>query len=309
MTVLLPGEELHPGKPDKSTTHPVDLFFVAPLKNAGMKMSCLSVSLFPAILNGEMSIREYAKFCKGIGLDAFDLGIILLKNHTPRYIDQTNREITAEGIPLVMVTTYPDFTHPDPFRSAREFDFLVHDIALASALGAKFLRVTAGQAHPGVTEKDGIDRAVSYLIKAAAVSDKYGITLLYEDHSKPGAWEYMDFSNPPHIFLEIASQIKQTSIGINFDTANILVAGADTTIEVLDQVITRVKTIHVAETGTRGKMDPVPLGSGIVPFKEIFSYLKSKNFDGWLCLEEWGNKGKEGVEQGVNFVKETWAKA
>lgn len=274
-----------------------------------MKMSCLSVSLFPAMLNGEITIREYAKFCKSIGLDAFDLGIILLKNHTPRYIDQTNKEIAEAGIPLVMVTTYPDFTNPDLFRREREFDFLVHDIALASALGAKFLRVTAGQAHPGVTEKDGIDWAVSYLIRAAAISDRYGITLLYEDHSKPGAWEYMDFSNPPHIFLEIASQIKHTSIGINFDTANILVAGEDTTIEVLDRVITKVKAIHVAETGTRGKMDPVPLGSGIVPFKEIFSYLKSKNFSGWLCLEEWGNKGKEGVKQGVDFVKETWAKA
>jgi sugar phosphate isomerase/epimerase len=119
----------------------------------------------------------------------------------------------------------------------------------------------------------------------------------------------MDFSNPPHIFLEIARQIKDTSIGINFDTANILVAGEDKTIEVLDKVIDKVKTIHVAETGTKGKMDPVPLGAGIVPFREIFSYLKSKNFDGWLCLEEWGNKGVDGVREAVGFVKETWEKA
>lgn len=272
-------------------------------------MSCLSVSLFPAIINGEMTIREYAKFCKSIGLDAFDLGIILLKNHTPKYITGLNNEIVEEGIPIAMITTYPDFTHPDLSQREREFDFLVHDIALASALGAKFLRVTAGQAHPGVTEKQGIDWAVSYLTRAAAVSDRYGITLLYEDHSKPGAWEYMDFSNPPHIFLEIAAQIRKTSIGINFDTANILVAGESTTIEVLDQVIDKVKTIHVAETATKGKMDPVPLGAGIVPFKEIFSYLKSKNFDGWLCLEEWGNKGTEGVRQSVDFVKKTWTKA
>lgn len=272
-------------------------------------MSCLSVSLFPTILNGEITIREYAKFCKSIGLDAFDLGLILLKNHTPKYIAQINNDIAEEGIPLAMVTTYPDFTHPDKFQREREFDFLVHDIALASAVGAKFLRVTAGQAHPETREKEGIEWAVDYLIKAAPISDKYGITLLYEDHSKPGAWDYIDFSNPPHIFLEIASQIKNTSIGINFDTANILVAGEDTTIKVLDQVIDNVRTIHVAETATKGKMDPVSLGSGIVPFKEIFSYLKSKKFEGWLCLEEWGNKGYEGVKQGVDFVRDTWSKA
>ena len=53
-----------------------------------MKMSCLSVSLFPAIANGELTIKEYALYCKSLGLDGFDLGIILLKNHTPKYISQ-----------------------------------------------------------------------------------------------------------------------------------------------------------------------------------------------------------------------------
>jgi len=274
-----------------------------------MKMSCLSVSLFPKIQNGEMSIREYARFCKSLDLDGFDLGVILFRNHTPKYIHQINEDIRSEQIPLCMVTTYPDFTHPDAAQREREFDFLVHDIALASAFGAKYLRVTAGQAHPSVARDKGIEWAIAHLRRAAPISDKYGITLLYEDHSKPGAWDYMDFSSPPDIFLEIAEGLRGTSIGINFDTANILVAGEDSTIEVLDQVIDMVKTIHVAETGTKGKMDPVPLGTGIVPFSKIFSYLKSKKFDGWLCLEEWGNKGTEGVREAVSFVKRTWREA
>jgi sugar phosphate isomerase/epimerase len=274
-----------------------------------MKMSCLSVSLFPAIMNGEMSIKEYAEFCKSIGLNGFDLGLILLKNHTPKYVAQLKKDINEVGIPLIMVTTYPDFTHPDFLQREREFDYLVHDIALASAVGAKFLRVTAGQAHPGVTENDGVKWAVDYLQKAAPVSDKYGITLVYENHSKPGAWEYMDFSNPPHLFLEIAGHLKNTSIDINFDTANILVAGEETTLEVLAQVIDKVKTIHVAETATKGVLDPVTIGTGIVPLPEIFSFLKSKNFNGWLCLEEWGNKGTEGVKQAAAYVKQTWEKA
>ena len=256
-----------------------------------------------------MTIQAYARFCKSIGLDAFDIGLILLKNHTPKYIREIRNDIAEVGIPLLMVTTYPDFTHPDSLQREREFDFLVHDIALASAVGASYLRVTAGQAHPETREADGIAWAVDYLRKAAPISDKYGITLLYEDHSKPGAWDYMDFSNPPHIFLEIARQLRDTSIGINFDTANILVAGEDTTLQVLDEVFDQVKTIHVAETATKGKMDPVAIGTGIVPFEDIFRYLKDKRFDGWLCLEEWGNQGTEGVKRAVDFVKSTWEKA
>ncbi|HEY4287242.1 MAG TPA: sugar phosphate isomerase/epimerase family protein [Puia sp.] len=274
-----------------------------------MKMSCLSVSLFPAIMSGEMTIKEYAQFCKEQGLDGFDIGLILLKNHTPRYIATLKQEIAEVGIPLVMVTTYPDFTHPDHLQREREFDFLVHDIALASAVGAKFLRVTAGQAHPDTKREEGIKWAIEYLRKAAPVSDKYGITLVYEDHSKPGAWEYMDFSNPPDIFLAIAKGIKDTSIGINFDTANILVAGHENTVEVLDEVIDKVLTIHVAETATLGKLDPVVIGTGLVPFPDIFTYLKSKKFNGWLCLEEWGNKGKQGITQAIGYVRKTWTNA
>lgn len=272
-------------------------------------MSCLSVSLFPAIVNNEITIKEYARFCKSQGLDGFDLGSILLKNHTPKYVTQLKKEIEEEGIPLIMVTAYPDFTHPEALQRAREFDFLVHDIALASALGAKYLRVTAGQAHPEVSVQEGIEWAIDFLRKAAAVSDQYGITLVYENHAKPGVWEYMDFSNPPEIFLQIAKGLKDTTIGINFDTANILVAGYETTLEVLDEVFEKVLTIHVAETASIGKMDPVALGTGLVPFREIFHYLKEKQFNGWLCLEEFGNNGKEGVKQAIAFVRRTWDEA
>ena len=123
------------------------------------------------------------------------------------------------------------------------------------------MRITAGQAHPEMEVNKGIDLVVENFHKIAPVADKFGVKLVYEDHSKPGAWDYMDFSNPPDIFLSIAKQIKDTSIGINFDTANILVAGEDKTIEVLEQVIDKVETIHVAETATKGKMDPVLLGN------------------------------------------------
>lgn len=274
-----------------------------------MKLSCLSVSLFPAIIKDEMTIKEYAQICKNLGLDGFDLGIVQLKNHTPVYINRLKNELREVGISIAMITTYPDFTHPDPLQREREFEFLRHDIALASSLDAKFLRITAGQAHPEMGISKGIDLVVEYFHKIAPVADKYGVKLVYEDHSKPGAWDYMDFSNPPDIFLKIAHQIKNTGIGINFDTANILVAGEDRTLEVLEQVIDNVETIHVAETATKGKMDPVLLGTGIVPVAEIFAYLKREKWDKWLCIEEWGSMGVEGVKKAVEFTRETWDKA
>jgi sugar phosphate isomerase/epimerase len=272
-------------------------------------MSCLAVSLFPAMQSGEIKVAEYAALCKDVGLDGFDLGIILLKNHTPRYLQEFNQQVDKENIPLVMLTTYPDFSHPDSLQREREFDFLVHDIALASAVKAKYLRVTAGQAHPGIMREEAIAWVVENLKKAALVAEKYRVELVFENHSTSGGWHYMDVANSPAVFLEIVSQLKNTSISVNFDTANILVSGEENTIEVLDQVISKVKTIHVADISEKGKMNPVQLGTGIVPMGEIFTYLKGKKYDGWLCLEIWKNDGIDAIKEAVQFVKHTWDKA
>jgi len=261
------------------------------------------------MLNGEIKVSDYARLCKEIGLDGFDLGIILLRNHTPRYIQEFNQELADVGISLIMLTTYPDFSHPDPVQREREYDFLVHDIALASAVKAIFLRVTAGQAHPGSDPEKTIPWVVENLRKASRVADRYGVELVFENHSTSNAWYYLDISNSPPVFLKIVAQLQDTSISINFDTANVLVSGEGDTIKVLDQVIPKVKTIHVADISEKGKMDPVQLGTGVVPIKEIFSYLKGKHYDGWLCLEIWKNKGVDAVRESVQFVRETWEKA
>jgi len=274
-----------------------------------MKLSCLSVSLFPDIINNKMSIKDYALLCKNLGLDGFDLGMVQLKNHTPKYINSLRKDMDDAGIHIVMITTYPDFTHPDPVQREREFEYLRHDIALASNLGARFLRITPGQAHPDMPVEKGIDIVVENLHKIYPLADKFGVKLVLENHSKPGAWDYMDFGNPPDIFLAIAEKIRDTSIGINFDTANVLVAGENRTLEVLEKVIDRVETIHVAETATLGKMDPVLLGTGIVPIPEVFKLLKKNNWDKWLCIEEWGNQGIDGVKKAVSYTREMWSKA
>ncbi|MEE9612634.1 MAG: sugar phosphate isomerase/epimerase family protein [Desulfatiglandales bacterium] len=274
-----------------------------------MKLSCLPVSLFKELDSGEMSIKQWAEYGKSIGLDAIDLMMVNIKAHTPKYLKTINEGLEEAGIGIAMITTYPDFTHPHEFQREREVEYLRNDIAVASQLNAKMLRVTAGQAHPETGREDGIKWAIEGLKKVEKIGEKYGVTLVYEDHSKPGGWDYMDFSNPPDIFLEIAKGIKDTSIGINFDTANILVAGEERTVEVLEEVIDQVESIHVADMATKGAMDPTLIGTGIVPNKEVFAYLKKHGWDKWLCIEEWGNQGLEGIKKAVEYTRNAWEEA
>ncbi len=273
-----------------------------------MPISCLPVSLFPEILSKKMTLEEWAAHAKSMGLDGFDISMMFLDNHTPVYLRTIKEKLEKVGLPVIMACTYPDFVHPDSVQRQRELNYLVHDISVCSELGVKYLRVLAGQEHPGLTREEGVRRAVEGLRRASDAADMFGVQLVYEDHAKPGAWDYIDFSFPPDIFLEIVDGLRDTSVGVNFDTGNISAAGWET-MPVLEAIFDRIKTIHVSDMRTFGKFDPVMIGTGITPNREIFRYLKAHGFDGWLCIEEASGTGLAGVKQAVSNTKKLWEEA
>ena len=273
-----------------------------------MRISCLPVSIFDEICSGKMTIPQWAEEAKKIGYDGIDISAMFLKNHTASYLGPLKKALKATGMPIAMMTTYPDFTHPDPMQREREFDYLVHHIAIASELGIENLRILAGQAHPETGIEEGVALAVEGIRRAAPIGEKYGVRLVYEDHAKPGAWDYIDFSYPPELFLRVCEGIRDTSVRINYDTGNITAAGGDT-LEVLEKVIDRVATIHVSDMTEKGKFEPTAIGKGVVPNREIFSRLKQAGFDGWLCIEEASGRGLEGIQEAWSFVRSAWDEA
>jgi len=273
-----------------------------------MKLSCLPVSFFPDIAADRMTIRAWAAMARSLGLDAFDLGITLIRNHTPTYLASLRRDMEAEGIGIAMITDYPDFTHPESRQRERELAYLVRDIALAGQLGARFLRVTAGQNHPGVPVDRQVATAVEFLRKASHLAEEHGITLVLENHSKPGAWDHYDLTYDPAAFLAVADGVASTSIGLNFDTANAVSCGADLP-DLLRRVVDRVVTVHASDTASAGIFQPVVVGSGAVPFVDAFRILRERGFDGWVCIEEWSRTGPEGVKRAVANMRAAWTAA
>ena len=270
-----------------------------------MKLSCLPVSLFSDIINRRLTIVEWAEFGRKIGLDGVDISLLFLENHCPAYLGKLMKALEIAGMPLIMAMAYPDFTTPDPLQRKRELDYLRRDIALSSQLRIPYLRVLAGQAHPATSRSDGITWAVENLSIADETAREYGVQLLYENHSKPGAWDYYDFSYPLDIFMKVCEGIRATGIRINFDTANIMALGQDP-LTVLAQVYDRVETIHVSDTAEKGTFKPVLVGTGAVAFEQIFRFLKGRGFDNWLCIEEASFSGSEGIRKAADFTRRTW---
>ncbi len=273
-----------------------------------MKLSCLPVSLFKDIINGSCSLSDWAVLAKKLGLDALDVSVLLVKDRTPVCVSAARRAIDEAGMSVAMVTTYPDFTNPDGMQRERELAYANADVALASALGAKYLRITAGQYYDWKDEKKALTVVKECFMRVKDTADKLGIKLLFENHSKPGAWENPDYLFKTERFLMLAEMLKETDIRINFDTANTVAFGDDAE-EVFKKVLPQVETIHVNDLKAAGGVEFVVCGEGVSPIKEIFSEAKRAGFDGWVCIEEAGFKGTAGIEQAVRFTRQAWNQA
>ncbi|MCS6908659.1 MAG: TIM barrel protein, partial [Anaerolineales bacterium] len=162
-----------------------------------MRLSCLPVSFFNEIISGRMSVADWAVLGKEVGLDAIDLSILFLPERTLEQARQIRRSVEQVGMQVAMMTSYPDFTHPDIERRKAELKAAICSVQLAAEVGARFLRVTAGQAHPETPLEAGCGWAIEGLNALAEQTAHLGVQLVYENHAKPGVWQYTDFSQPP----------------------------------------------------------------------------------------------------------------
>jgi len=263
----------------------------------------LPVSLFGKLANGEITLEDWLFEAKRMGLEYADFSMMLFRDHTPKYLNGIRAMIEDAGISIAMASTYPDFTHPDAIQRERELGYLHGDIAVCSALGIQYLRVLAGQAHPETGREDGIRWATELLRRGAVLAELLGVTLVYENHYKPGVWNYVDFSFPLDIFMEIRQNLKGSGVRINFDTGNVSAYGGDP-LAILEELYEDVATIHISDMGELGVFSPVVIGTGITPNAEILAFLKDRGFDGLVCIEEASNTGYEGIQKAVTFVRD-----
>ncbi len=271
-----------------------------------MKLSCLPVSFFSEIIDGRISVGDWANMGSEIGLDGIDLSILFVPDQSEIGLTTVREQIESTGMSVTMITSYPDFTHPVAIQRLKELELEIQVVEVARKLGAKMVRVTAGQAHPQTGRIEGIDWAVEGLSRLTEGVKDLGVQLVYENHAKPGAWQYTDFSQSPQIFLDIVRQTADCGLGINFDMGNAATFAEDP-VGLLESVISRVVSIHASDSSTHGALNHTLLGTGITPYLELFACIKRNGWDGWICMEEASNLGREGVEQAAAFIRKTWA--
>jgi sugar phosphate isomerase/epimerase len=281
---------------------------LADLASFLMKLSCLPVSLYPELTAGTYTLTDWFGFAAQLGLDGADLSVVHLPSRQPTELRVLRRLAEDAGIQIAMIVTYADFTHPDEHERARQVDEIRSYCEVAAELGAQFMRVTAGQAHPGVERVAGIEWAVSGLLACLDQAAAMGVTLCYENHTKGYAWSYNDFSQPADRFLEIVQRTEGSRLKLLYDTANTLAAGDDPLL-VLEAVKSRVAVVHVNDIRRPGFFEPCLLGTGVAPVQAIFAQLVQQGFDGWVSVEEASKHGQVGFRQAIPRADALWVAA
>jgi sugar phosphate isomerase/epimerase len=273
-----------------------------------MKLSCLPVSLYPGLTAGTFTLADWFGFAAQLGLDGADVSVVHLPSRRPADLRALRQQAEGLGIQIAMIVTYADFTHPDEHERGHQVEDIRSYCEVAAELGASYMRVTAGQAHPGVERATGIEWAVNGLLACLEQAAAMGITLCYENHTKGYAWRYNDFSQPADRFLEIVRRTEGSSLKLLYDTANTLAAGDDP-LAVLDAVKSRVAVVHVNDIRRPGFFEPCLLGTGVAPVQEIFARLVQEGFDGWVSVEEASKSGQVGFRQAIPRADALWVAA
>lgn len=252
-----------------------------------------------------MSVDAWIELAAGFDVDGLEFYWGFTPVDDEREWERLRKKVEGQGRAIPMMCYSPDFTKPTLAERKEEIEKEKKAIRATSGLGGKFCRVLSGQRRPEVSREQGIRWAQECIAELMPFAERWGVTLILENHYKDGYWEFPEFAQKMADFLELVAGIPESEwFGVNYDPSNAIIAGDDP-IALLEAVKHRVKTMHASDRYFEGgglddlrRMEAQPqtgyasilkhgvIGRGLNDYDKIFSILKSVNFRGWISIED-----------------------
>jgi sugar phosphate isomerase/epimerase len=266
-----------------------------------------------------MSLYDWIDRSVELECEGLEMYSNFFESHESSYLLEVRKRVENLGMCIPMVCYSPDFTHPDEEFRKKEIESQIEMIRVTAELGGQYCRTLSGQMRPGVQRSQGVNWVVSCIESCLTRAERYGVSLVMENHFKDGYWKYREFAQKMDVFLEIVNRIDSGSFGVQYDPSNALVAGDDP-IELLEAVFDRVRTMHASDRyllpgttleqmreadGTLGYPKSLlhgVVGRGLNDYDGIFSRLSRGGFHGWVSIED-GVNGMEEMKDSVDFLR------
>ena len=264
---------------------------------------------------GKTDPREALEAVKSLGLNMVQISKLPDRFYTPEGAQEFRGLLRQTGVhasAVVVVFDGESYKDQDAVRATVGFmpanlaeariAYTRKCIDFASALGIKIVTF-----HIGFIPADAADptyqRMLNTIIALATYAAKRGVTISLETGQESGD-ELLRFIN----------RITAARVGVNFDTANLVLYGRDDPPRALRTLLGRVTSVHVkdgmlpdnpSQIGTE-----VRLGEGKAQVKECLRILQEANFQGPLVIENyvWTTSGVDPLDElrtAKEFVSKT----
>jgi sugar phosphate isomerase/epimerase len=273
-----------------------------------MRLSCIPISLFPAITSGQMPLGDWMDFAVELGLDGVECAPPLIQPLGPVSPAEFRRLAEERGLAVSNYTGYSDFTHLEPGERVCEIASALNNIEIALALGAPSMRLLAGQQRPEVDQALALGWVVTAIREISEHARRAGIRVNIENHTKAFTWTHFDFAMRSEVFLEMLDGLRDAPVGVQFDIANPFVGNEDA-LTLFERVKSRIGYVHVNDVARPGTFEFVAAGTGVAPIAEVLRRLSLQGYDGWVGIEEASRTGRAGFEQAVRYTRQALQEA
>jgi sugar phosphate isomerase/epimerase len=255
--------------------------------------------------NKQMTIEDFLKRAKELGVDGVSLESCFIKSFDPGYLAELKSTLDDYGFDRVWAWGHPDGLEGGK-NEAMLLDMIEH-ISYAKAIGAEVMRVV-GSSLAFRLDPHGpqLEKLTKMFKEAVKVAEEMNIKMAVENH--------FDFDSDE--FLALIEEVGSPYFGLTFDTGN-FTRLLDEPVKAMEKLGNYVYATHLKDL----KITPntpadewfffssVPVGDGYVNIPELARMLAGFNYQGLLAVEldfthpECAGQEDAAVEKSVKYLQ------
>jgi sugar phosphate isomerase/epimerase len=218
---------------------------------------------------GALDMLGFIDWAASQDLDAVEPTSYFFPNKiTPQFLADLKRRAYLHGLDISSGAIRNVFTLPDGPELEKWHVHVNTWIDHYAAIGCPIIRVFAGRAPKGVSEKDAINNAVLNLKNACSRAGEKGIMLALENH---------DFLMDSNRLMEVVERVKSPWFAVNLDSGNFTDKDPYQAFEKVAPYAATVQ-LKVEVRDPSGKKVPADLS-------RFINILKKKSYRGYVVLE------------------------
>ena len=216
-----------------------------------------------------MTLFDFIDLAADLPLDAVELTSYYFAETTDAYLDKIKAHAEKKKLAISGVPVGNNFCLKDDKKRKVQIDLVKDWTARAAKLGAKTVRIFAGNLEKGETLETAQARVIAAMEECLEVAAKHGVLLALENHG--------GITATPEQLLALVKPIKSPYLGVNIDTGNFHTADPYSDVATIAPygVVCQIKT-EVSPAG--GKKTEADLARYV-------KVLKDANFHGYAALE------------------------